>query len=667
MHHKQIYWGNDVMIFRKLSSIALSTVLVFTLSSGVMFAEEQQTMSSKEETSTSQDKKYITIMHTNDTHGRAEEGKYDGMGFAKVSTLVQQYETENPDKPVVMLDAGDTFHGTTFATLVQGESIAKVMNEVGYDGMAAGNHDFNYGYERLLEIESLLDFPLLSANVIKEDGERLLKPYTIEEVNGVKLGIFGLSTPETHYKTHPNNVKGLTFTDPAAEAKLMVELLENEGVDVIIAVTHLGTDASSTDTSIKVAEEAQGIDIIVDGHSHTVDNLPTEAGTLIVSAGEYTKNLGVVELVFNQDNELLEKIPSRITKEDAAEVTPDADIEWMISAIKTSQQEILSEVVGHTTVALDGEREQVRAGETNLGNLIADAMIDLTGADVALTNGGGIRASIEEGDVTKGDIINVLPFGNYVVTKMVSGADIKAALENGVSAYPETKGAFPHISGMTFTINTDMAAGERVEDLMVKGEPVDLEKEYVLATNDFLAAGGDEYTMFGSAAIVNEYPALDEVLIDFMSKQEKVNPMIDNRIAVKASDVEQPAENGESDAEQPTEVSEEITDSDTTTLAIYVVKPGDTLGSIAKMYNTTWEAIQKANQLADPNMIMPGQTITFTFMDSTVDNNVYIVKPGDSLYRIATQLGTTWRELQAMNQLSDPTLIYPGQEIIVPQ
>ncbi|WP_128895529.1 5'-nucleotidase C-terminal domain-containing protein [Longirhabdus pacifica] len=655
------------MIFRKLSSIALSTVLVFTLSSGVMFAEEQQTMSSKEETSTSQDKKYITIMHTNDTHGRAEEGKYDGMGFAKVSTLVQQYETENPDKPVVMLDAGDTFHGTTFATLVQGESIAKVMNEVGYDGMAAGNHDFNYGYERLLEIESLLDFPLLSANVIKEDGERLLKPYTIEEVNGVKLGIFGLSTPETHYKTHPNNVKGLTFTDPAAEAKLMVELLENEGVDVIIAVTHLGTDASSTDTSIKVAEEAQGIDIIVDGHSHTVDNLPTEAGTLIVSAGEYTKNLGVVELVFNQDNELLEKIPSRITKEDAAEVTPDADIEWMISAIKTSQQEILSEVVGHTTVALDGEREQVRAGETNLGNLIADAMIDLTGADVALTNGGGIRASIEEGDVTKGDIINVLPFGNYVVTKMVSGADIKAALENGVSAYPETKGAFPHISGMTFTINTDMAAGERVEDLMVKGEPVDLEKEYVLATNDFLAAGGDEYTMFGSAAIVNEYPALDEVLIDFMSKQEKVNPMIDNRIAVKASDVEQPAENGESDAEQPTEVSEEITDSDTTTLAIYVVKPGDTLGSIAKMYNTTWEAIQKANQLADPNMIMPGQTITFTFMDSTVDNNVYIVKPGDSLYRIATQLGTTWRELQAMNQLSDPTLIYPGQEIIVPQ
>lgn len=473
--------------------------------------------------------KKITILHTNDSHGRIDEGQYDGMGFAKLSTLVKQYEAQNPN--TLLLDAGDTLHGTTFATLEKGESITKVMNEVGYDGMAAGNHDFNYGYQRLLELEKLMQFPVLSANVRKEDKSLLLKPYEIKVVDGIKLGIFGLSTPETHYKTHPKNVEGLTFTDPVIEAQAMVKELKAQGVDMIIAVSHLGIDESSTDTSIKVAKGAPGIDLIVDGHSHStlVEGLMGENDTLIVSSGEYTKNLGVVELTFN-GTELVDKNAKLITKEEAADVQPDAAVEKIINDIKESQKEILSEVIGNTDVTLDGERDQVRAGETNLGNLITDAMLDVSGAEIAITNGGGIRASIPEGTITKGDVITVLPFGNYIVTKMLTGAQIKESLENGVSDYPATKGAFPQVSGITFAIDPTKPAGERVTAMKLNGQPMNMTKQYLVATNDFLAAGGDEYIAFKSSPIVNEFPALDEALISFIQKQGSVNYSVEKRI-----------------------------------------------------------------------------------------------------------------------------------------
>jgi len=472
--------------------------------------------------------KVINILHTNDSHARVFEGKYDGMGFAKLSTLIKQFEQEN--EHTLLLDAGDTFHGTTFATLEEGSSIVKIMNEIGYDSMAAGNHDSNYGFKRLLELEEMADFPVLSANVFYEEtGELVLDPYTIREVNGVAFGIFGLSTPETHYKTHPKNVEGLKFTDPVEAAKKMVAELQGKNVDVIVALTHLGTDASSTDTSLKVAQGAPGIDLIVDGHSHTIDDIEN-SGTLIVSAGEYLKNLGVVEIVFNEKNEIVSREASLITKEDAANIEPDPAVQAVIDTIQLAQEEILAEEIGTTLVKLDGEREQVRAGETNLGNLITDAMLEETGADIALTNGGGIRASIDKGVITIGDVITVLPFGNYIQTLEVPGSIIKEALENGVSDFPEVKGAFPHVAGMTFAIDINKPKGERVHSIKIHGKPIDLNKMYTLATNDFLAAGGDEYTMFANFDVTGDYAALDEAVIQYIKKRGTIEPKVENRI-----------------------------------------------------------------------------------------------------------------------------------------
>lgn len=470
----------------------------------------------------------ISIVHTNDIHSRVEEGKYDGMGLDKVATIVNNTKENNPN--TLVLDAGDTFHGQTIATLNKGESIVKIMNEIGYDAMTPGNHDFNYGQDRLLELSKLAKFDIISANVYKDDYTTLLSSYVIKEVGGLKVAIFGLATPETVYKTHPDNVKGITFFDPIIVSKLMVKELENKS-DIIICLSHLGLDESSKITSKLVAEKVDGIDVIVDGHSHTT----LETGkminkTLIVQVGEYAKNVGIVELtVYNKV--IMNKTVKLITKDEASDLIPNKAVKEVIDKIKADNKVITSKKIGETAVKLLGERLNVRTSETNLGNLVADAMVSKTGADCALTNGGGIRSSIDIGDITVEDIITVFPFGNYVVTKKVTGEQILSALENGLSDYPDESGAFPHVSGMTVLFNPSKEVGNRVLKVIIGGNEINPNKEYSLATNDFIAAGGDQYTMFSDCETLGEYPGLDEILIDYITENGTENSPVERRIA----------------------------------------------------------------------------------------------------------------------------------------
>jgi len=575
-------------MFKKLKSISILLSLVMLFSLVIPF---QVSLAADDITT-------ITILHTNDTHSRVDEGKYDGMGMAKLYSLVKQYREKNSN--TLLLDAGDTFHGNTFATLVKGESIAQLMNVMGYDAMTAGNHDFNYGYQRLVELDGITNFPILSANVKQADQSNLLTPYIIKEIDGVKVGIFGLSTPETTFKTHPKNVEGLTFADPVEEAKVMVNELKDKA-DVIIALSHLGMDKSSKVTSVKVASEVPGIDVIIDGHSHTtLEEGQLVGNTLISSTGEYDKNLGVVELTI-KNGKVTDKKASLVNKEATADVVADEELTAKIAEIKAEQDKVLSEVIGTTAVKLDGERELVRAGETNLGNLITDAMIETSGADLAITNGGGIRASIEAGEITKGEVITVLPFGNYIVTKTIKGSDIKAALEHGTDAYPELKGAFPHVSGLTFTIDTSKEVGNRVVSILVNGQALDMEKEYVVATNDFMAAGGDDYTMFADYPITNEFPALDEAVINYIQKEQVVAPKVEARFNVQKVTV-QPQENKKVEKVEQPQTKKPV-------LVKYKVKRGDTLWGIAKQLKTTWQKLQQINQLKNPDLIFPKQII----------------------------------------------------------
>lgn len=555
----------------------------------------------------------ITILHTNDMHARVKEGDYDGMGFAKVSTKIKDIKAKNPN--TLVLDAGDVLHGQTIATISKGESIIRLMNAIGYDALTPGNHDFNYGQDRLIELSDVADFPIVSSNVVKNDGTTLLKPYVIKEISGVKIGIFGLSTPDTTYMTHPKNVEGLKFEDPIESAKKMVTELKDKA-DIIVALTHIGLDESSSFTTKKIAEQVEGINLIVDGHSHTTLEEGLRVGdTLIVQAGDYNKNLGTVNLAF-ADGEITSMTASLFAKEEAAELAEDPEILELVKVIEEENEQITSVEIGETKTELVGEREKVRAGETNLGNLITEAMLDVTGADIALTNGGGIRASINAGKITKGDVITVLPFGNYVVMKEVKGEDIFKAIEHGISSYPELSGSFPHVAGITFKFDPNKEAGNRLIEVKVKGNPIVLDKAYKLATNDFLAAGGDNYLMLADDKLLGEYPALDEVVIEYIQKYGLENIKVDNRVQVEATapavevpeQVEQPKQ-----VEQPQQVEQpkqtELPKQPSAANDTYTVTAGDVLWKIAEKFGLAWESLAEFNNLQNPHLIFPGQKI----------------------------------------------------------
>lgn len=531
---------------KQMLSVSLSAAMIFSMVgfSKPAFGEEKKNADV-----------VLTVVHTNDTHSRIEEGKAE-IGFAEMAAQVDKMRKDN--KNLILLDAGDTFHGLPVATVVKGDSVAKVMNTMGYDAMTAGNHDFNYGYDRLKEIEKTLKFPILSANVKTKDNKDAFKPYMIKEVKGIKVGIFGLSTPETATKTNPKNVEGVTFENPIETSKKMVQELKKENVDMIIALGHIGLDENSEFTSKKIIEAVDGIDLFIDGHSHTLlkDGMVVK-NTLIAQTGNYGQNLGVVEIGF-KDKKIVDKKASLITKNDVKPaVVPPADNDKkpekdqikaepagkmylepnkaVLESIKKSKDEMKSvtgEVVGKTTVALEGKRENVRSRETNLGNLLADAMKEETKADLAITNGGGIRDSIDVGDITKEEVLKVLPFGSYIITKEVKGEDLVKVLEHATDAYPNVEGKFPQVSGITFKIDMSKQKGSRVADIMVNGQKLDLNKTYVVATSDFIANGGDGYPVFKTAKLLNEFGGQDEVLMNYLKKHNPVAPKDGERVIV---------------------------------------------------------------------------------------------------------------------------------------
>ncbi len=456
--------------------------------------------------------KTLTILHTNDMHGFFIEGAYDGMGAAKMKTVIDMYRDASDN--TLLVDAGDATQGANLVTLSEGANAIKIMNALGYDVMSVGNHEFDYGQAPLLANVAAADFPILAAN-IKKDGEDFLTPYVIKEVDGVKVAFFGLLTPDTVFLSHPDNSEGLTYEDPSLVAKEMVETL-TPMADVIVALVHLG-DEGTTNTSTYLANNVTGIDLIVDGHSHsTYPNGELVNETLIVSTGSKTANVGVVEMSL-KNKEILSVGAKLFTKAQSADIAEDADVLALVEEIEAENAVIEEEVVASTDVELIGERAFVRTGETNLGNLITAALLDVSGADFALQNGGGIRASIDVGEITKGEVLTVLPYGNTVRVIELTGADMIAAIENGIDIYPDPKGAFPHIGGMMVEFDSSREAGSRVVSITVNGTPIDEDATYTLATNDYLVAGGDGYSMFVGKKVVAEFGAVDEVLIDYIN------------------------------------------------------------------------------------------------------------------------------------------------------
>jgi len=486
----------------------------------------------------------VTIFHTNDVHGRFLPSG-TAIGICTIATILE--ETPN----AILVDAGDTFHGIPFATLNRGMDVVNLMSAAGYSLFTPGNHDFNFGQDRLLELRNAATFDFISSNVYR-DGALLLDGVTVREINGLTIGFFGLAHPGTYYLTNPNNIVGITFADPVQSARNAVAELQELEVDLIVALTHLGSGARSDyrvdGWAITVAEEVDGIDIIIDGHSH---NLHTEGllvnGTLVAQAGDHGRNVGRVDITV-YDGEIF-ITAGYISRDYAVEnFAPNAAIEALVEEILAYQSEIMDIVVAYLPQTL--YQAEIRSAEMPLGNLIADAVLWTSGADIAFTNGGGIRDILPAGYVTKGDIITVLPFGNYVVTVEATPAVLWAAMENGVSALPGG-GRFPQISGFSFTFAPDAEVGERVQSLSIDGVEVDkndTETTFVLAINNFMAAGGDDYGMFTDLDVLLEFGNLDEVLIAYINYADLENIAVEGRIvAVDAPEAALPTEAEELD------------------------------------------------------------------------------------------------------------------------
>ena len=463
---------------------------------------------------------HITVLHTNDMHARVQstddEGKTIGMDWLAGAIWNQK----GADADTLVLDAGDTFHGVTLINLSRGSNMAMLMNLSGYDAMTPGNHDFNFGSQRLVELASMLNFPVLSANLMdKEQKQYVFRPYKSYEFNGVKVAVVGLTTPETAYKTNPFNVKDVAFADPIAVAKELVPKLRATH-DVVIGLVHIGIDKSSVVTTDQIVKAVPGFDVIIDGHSHTSLPKGMKVGkTLICQTGWHGHALGKVELVV-KDHKLRKVHASLLNRQGVEKLAqkPDEGVAQALQEINTQVKMETETVVAESPRELNGAREIVRTQESELGNLTADALRQATGADAAVVNSGGLRTSLPAGKITKGDVLNIFPFNNRVITLAVDGKTLKSMLELSVQYLPATFGGFLDVSGMTFTVDTKAPAGKRVSEIKVQEQPLEENKIYTLALNDFTAAGGDGYDMLKGAQMKGDFGPLENIFVEYLQK-----------------------------------------------------------------------------------------------------------------------------------------------------
>ncbi len=513
----------------------------------------------------------VVILHTNDTHCGIEEN----MGYAGLVWYENQMKKETPY--VTLVDAGDAIQGAPVGTLSEGEYLVQIMNKAGYDFAVPGNHEFDYGMEKLLGLSARLDCGYSACNFVNLPSKTtVFAPYRIMEYDDIQVAFVGAATPESITKSTPayfqdqfgryrfgfsEDETGEALYDQVQSA---VDQARGEGADYVILVGHLGDNGTTERWSSKsVIANTTGIDAAIDGHSHEVcvEQVPNENGEMVVLTQTGTKFANIGKLTITTDGQIQASHVSAVTD---AEGNPakDAEMEAFINGIKSQYEESLKAVLGHTDVDLmDKDPETglraVRNAETNLGDLCADASRYMMGADIGFMNGGGIRAGIEAGDITYEDALNVFPYGNMICMVEISGQKIKDALEMGVKNYPEESGGFIHISGLTYTVDSSVPSsvvldekrnfvsvdGEyRVRDIYVGEEPLDVNRTYTLASHNYwLKSGGDGMSMLMGCPILKDETMVDvDTITSYISEylggsvgEEYKDPRGQGRITIK--------------------------------------------------------------------------------------------------------------------------------------
>ena len=498
----------------------------------------------------------LTILHTNDFHARFEPiSKYDSGcsaedndagecfgGSARLITAIN--EARGRSNNSILVDGGDQFQGTLFYTYYKGKLAAEMMNKMGYTAMTVGNHEFDDGPEVLRGFLDAVEFPVLMSNA-DVSGEPLLADKlaksTVIEQGGEKIGLIGLTPQDTDELAAPGDK--VIFTDPVGAVQGEVDLLTTQGVNKIIVLSHSGYVVDK-----RVAEGTTGVDVIVGGHSNTLlgdmegaeGPYPTMAGpTAIVSAYAYGKFLGELNVTFDDEGNVTEAKGAPIIMDGA--VTEDESVKARIAEAAKPLEEIRNKVVASADDVIDGDKNTCRTSECQMGNLVADAMLDRVkdqGVSIAIANSGGLRSSIDAGEVTMGEVLTVLPFQNTLSTFETDGANIVAALENGVSQFEEVAGRFAQVAGLKYAFDPAAEVGSRVSDVMVmEGEDwvaIDPDKTYLAVTNNYVRNGGDGYKMFRDSPNAYDFgPDLADVTAEFLAANAPYKPYTDGRITQK--------------------------------------------------------------------------------------------------------------------------------------
>jgi len=519
----------------------------------------------------------LNILHINDFHSRFEsitgtdstcnaEGETKGECFGGVARLkteidLKKKEATDAGENVVLLSAGDNFQGSLFYTQYKSQIVADFMNDMGFDVVATGNHEFDDGPAEYAKFLAAAKFPIIGGNFdTSSDPDLKGRPpgVYIMTIGGEKVAFVGATTEETPEIASVGSVAFQSVTDYVKGA---VGALEEAGINKIIAITHIGYGLDQ-----ELAKAVPGIDVVVGGHTHTflgtgegeAGPYPTMVGDVpVVTAGQYGKVLGDLTVTWDDSGKVIKAEGAPVLLD--ASVTPHQGFIDRITEAGKPLEELKAKVIGTAAELIEGDRNVCRVSECSMGNLVADAQLDRVaeqGVTISIANSGGLRASIDAGEITMGEVLTVLPFSNTLATFQLTGADLLASLENGVSQIADVAGRFPQVAGLKYTFDVSKEVGSRVSDVQVKeGDAwvaLDPAKTYGLVTNNFVRGGGDGYALFGSNA-VNAYdfgPPLEQVVADFIAKQGGTyTPYTDGRITDASPPA--PAEAPAADAAAP--------------------------------------------------------------------------------------------------------------------
>ncbi|MEJ8309257.1 5'-nucleotidase C-terminal domain-containing protein [Agrobacterium larrymoorei] len=638
----------------------------------------------------------LNILHINDLHSRIEPiNKYDSTcsaaetekkecfgGIARVKGAIDARRSElGPNANILVLDAGDEFQGSLFYTQYKSGPVAEFMNGIGFDAMAIGNHEFDDGPAELLKLINAAKFPIISGNTKIADGSELkdkFKGYVVKEMGGQKVGVVSVLATDTGETSSPGDK--VSFEDEVTYLKGAVKELQDQGVNKIVLLSHVGYVRDQ-----EIAREVDGIDVIVGGHSHTLlsSTDPKAAGpypTLVknpsgvdvpvVTAYAYSKYLGDLTVTFD-DNGVVKSATGAPKLLDAA-VAQDEGFNKRVAELAAPLEEMKKKEIGVSEAPIDGSREVCRVKECSMGNLVADALLDRVkdqGITIAIQNGGGLRASIDAGPVTMGEVLTVLPFQNSIATFQIKGADLQAALENGASQIEEGAGRFVQASGLKYTFDRSKPAGSRIVSVEVKeGDnfvKLDPEKTYGVVTNNYNRTGGDGFKTFATKAI-NPYdfgPSLEDAVAAYIGAHSPYKPYTDGRIvdATPADYVAPP--------KQPAAAAPAAPAPATTAQA--PAAPGPAAPAPATPAPATPAPSAPAPAAEAPAAAAPSapSTTSPSAPAAATAAAKYVVTKGDSLWKIAEEKygnGIEWKKIAEANELRRPNHIEIGEELTIP-